>query len=156
MDFHVLRFSGKSKKENEKKYIYIYQLGIFNGNPPWGQIFQRRNPFLLFIFYCKSVFQNFNPDLPIESTQNFRAVFPILAVILDSSEQKYDYFIQPTTLRLFDYLLRPSSTASFFKIGSSMSSLRVAVLGEGRGGYGYTQANPCLHFLGNFLSDNNT
>ena len=41
-------------------------------------------------------------------------------------------------LRLFDYLLRPSSTASFFKIGSSMSSLRVAVLGGGRGGYGYT------------------
>ena len=65
-------------------------------------------------------------------------------------------FIQPTTLRLFDYLLRPSSTVSFFKIGSSMSSLRVAVLGGGRGGYGYTQANPCLHFLGNFLTDNNT
>ena len=153
MDFHVLRFSGKSKKENEKK-IYIYQLGIFNENPPWGQIFQRPNPFLLFIFYCKSAFQNFNPDLPIKSTQNFSAVFPILAVILDSFEQKYDYFYIVNNFKAFR--LTPSSTARFFKIGSSMSSLRVAVLGEGRGGYGYTQANPCLHFLGNFLTDNNT
>ena len=99
MDFHVLRFSGKSKKENEN--IYIYQLGIFNGNPPQGKIFQRRNPFLLFIFYCKSVFQNFNPDLPIESTQNFRAVFPILAVILDSFEQKYDYFYIANNFKAF-------------------------------------------------------
>ena len=39
--------------------------GFFNENPPWGQIFHYWNPFLLFIFTTKSVFRNFNSDLPI-------------------------------------------------------------------------------------------
>ena len=30
--------------------------------------------FFFSFFYCKSAFPNFNPDLPIESIQNFRAV----------------------------------------------------------------------------------
>ena len=130
MDFHVLRFSGKSKRDlfqevsmwlavgyKKKKniYIYIYQLGILNGNPPWGQIFQRRNLFLLFIFYCKSVFQNFNPDLPIESTQNFRAVFPILAVILDSSEQKYDYFYIVNNFKAFRLSIKAILDSKFLQ-----------------------------------------
>ena len=54
--------------------------GFFNGNPSGGQIFHHRNPILLFMFLMqnpKSVFQNLNLVLPIESTQNFRAVFPI-------------------------------------------------------------------------------
>ena len=130
MDFYVLRFSGKSirdlfqevsmwltvgYKAKKKIYIYIYQLWIFNGNPPWRQIFQRRNPFLLFIFYCKSVFQNFNPDLPIESTQNFRAVFPILAVILDSSEQKYDYFYIVNNFKAFRLSIKAILDSKFLQ-----------------------------------------
>ena len=132
MDFRVLRFSGKSKKDlfqevsmwlavgykkKKKIYIYIYQLGILNGNPPWGQIFQRRNLILLFIFYCKSVFQNFNPDLPIESTQNFRAVFPILAVILDSSEQKYDYFYIANNFKAFRLSIKAILDRKFLHLG---------------------------------------
>ena len=33
--------------------------------------------FFFSFFYCKSAFPNFNPDWPIESIQNFRAVSPI-------------------------------------------------------------------------------
>ena len=51
--------------------------GFFNGNPSWVQIFRYWNPFLFSFFTIKSVFRNFNSDLLIESTQNFRAVFPI-------------------------------------------------------------------------------
>ena len=155
MDFHVLRFSGKSKKENEKK-IYIYQLGIFNENPPWGQIFSVEIRFCFSFFtanlYFKiliRIYQSKAPRTLVPFSQYSQLFWTLL-------NRNMIIFIQSTTLRLFDYLLRPSSTASFFKIGSSISSLRVAVLGEGRGGYGYTQANPCLHFLGNFLTDNNT
>ena len=139
MDFHVLRFPGNPKrtssrrsqcgqplaikrKKKKKKiyiyiYIYIYQLGILNGNPPWGQIFQRRNLILLFIFYCKSVFQNFNPDSPIESTQNFSAVFPILAVILDSSEQKYDYFYIANNFKAFRLSIKAILDRKFLHLG---------------------------------------
>ena len=45
--------------------------GFFNGNPSGGQIFHHRNPILLFMFLMqnpKSVFQNLNLVLPIEST----------------------------------------------------------------------------------------
>ena len=35
---------------SKKKKI---SFGFFNGNPPQGKIFQRRNPFFVFHFYCK-------------------------------------------------------------------------------------------------------
>ena len=44
-------------------------------------LFQCWNPFSAFHFLLqnpKYVFQNFTPDLQIESTQNLRAAFPII------------------------------------------------------------------------------
>ena len=68
---------------------------------------------------AKSVFQNFNLDLPIESTQNFRAVFSIF--------HKYSHlfwtllsrnkiiFIKPTAFRLFDHLIKAILGSKFLK-----------------------------------------
>ena len=95
MDFYVsLFFSGNPKRRGLSgvnrwqewapavgyKAEKTISSGFFNGNPSGGQIFHHRNPILLFMFLMqnpKSVFQNLNLVLPIESTQNFRAVFPI-------------------------------------------------------------------------------
>ena len=68
---------------------------------------------------AKSVFQNFNLDLPIESTQNFRAVFSIF--------HKYSHlfwtllsrnkiiFIKPTAFRLFDHLIKAILGSKFLQ-----------------------------------------
>ena len=155
MDFHVLRFSGKSKKENEKKYIYIssgFLMEIHLGDRFFSVEIRFCFSFFTANLYFKILTRIYQSKAP-RTLEPFSQYSQLFWTLLN---RNMIIFIQPTTLRLFDYLLRPSSTASFFKIGSSMSSLRVAVLGGGRGGYGYTQANPCLHFLGNFLSDNNT
>ena len=154
MDFHVLRFSGKSKKENEKKYTYIssgFLMEIHLGDRFFSVEICFCFSFFTANLYFKILTRIYQSKAP-RTLEPFSQYSQLFWTLLN---RNMIIFIQPTTLRLFDYLLRPSSTASFFKIGSSMSS-RVAVLGEGRGGYGYTQANPCLHFLGNFLSDNNT
>ena len=155
MDFHVLRFSGKSKKENEKKYIYIssgFLMEIHLGDRFFSVEIRFYFSFFTANLYFKILTRIYQSKAP-RTLEPFSQYSQLFWTLLN---RNMIIFIQSTTLRLFDYLLRPSSTASFFKIGSSMSSLRVAVLSEGRGGYGYTQANPCLHFLGNFLSDNNT
>ena len=155
MDFHVLRFSGKSKKENEKKYIYIssgFLMEIHLGDRFFSVEIRFCFSFLTANLYFKILTRIYQSKAP-RTLEPFSQYSQLFWTLLN---RNMIIFIQSTTLRLFDYLLRPSSTASFFKIGSSISSLRVAVLGEGRGGYGYTQANPCLHFLGNFLTDNNT
>ena len=57
-----------------------------------------------------SLFQNFNPDLPIESTQNFRAVFPIFhkftRLFWTLLNRNKIIFIRPTAFRLFDHLIK--------------------------------------------------
>ena len=171
MNFHVLRFSGKSKKDlfqevsmllavgyKKKKNIYIYILARdFEWKSTLETDFSASKSvfafhFLLQICISKFLTRIYQSKAP-RTLEPFSQYSQLFWTLLN---RNMIIFIQSTILRLFDYLLRPSSTASFFKIGSSMSSLRVAVLSEGREGYGYTQANPCLHFLGNFLSDNNT
>ena len=137
MDFHVLRFSGKSKKENEKKYTYIssgFLMEIHLGDRFFSVEIRFCFSFLTANLYFKILTRIYQSKAPrtLEPFSQYSQIFWTLR------NKNMIIFIYSTTLRLFDYLLRPSSTASFFKIGSSISSLRVAVLGEGRGGYGYT------------------
>ena len=149
-------FPGNPKRKT-KKYIYIYISSGFLMEIHLGDRFFSVEIRFCFSFftanlYFKILTRIYQSKAP-RTLEPFSQYSQLFWTLLN---RNMIIFIQPTTLRLFDYLLRPSSTASFFKIGSSMSSLRVAVLGGGRGGYGYTQANPCLHFLGNFLTNNNT
>ena len=148
-------FPGNPKRKTKKKYIYIssgFLMEIHLGDRFFSVEIRFCFSFFTAHLYYKILTRIYQSKAP-RTLEPFSQYSQLFWALLN---RNMIIFIQSTTLRLFDYLLRPSSTASFFKIGSSMSSLRVAVLGGGRGGYGYTQANPCLHFLGNFPTDNNT
>ena len=66
-----------------------------------------------------SLFQNFNPDLPIESTQNFRAVFPIFhkftRLFWTLLNRNKIIFIRPTAFRLFDHLIKAILGSKFLQ-----------------------------------------
>ena len=97
--------------------------------------------FIIEIRFCfsflntKSVFQNSNSDLPIESTHNFRAIFPIFhkysQLFWTLLNRNKIIFTQPTILKLFDYLIKAIISSKFLQ-NWCMFSLRVAVLGRGR------------------------
>ena len=97
--------------------------------------------FIIEIRFCfsflntKSVFQNSNSDLPIESTHNFRAIFPIFhkysQFFWTLLNRNKIIFTQPTILKLFDYLIKAIISTKFLQ-NWCMFSLRVAVLGRGR------------------------
>ena len=97
---------GYKKKKNSFGFFF---------NPPWGQNFQRQNPFLLFIFYYKIQ----NLDLPIESTQNFRAVFSIFFkyshIFWTFLDRNKIIFIKPTAFRPFDHLIKAILCSKFLQ-----------------------------------------
>ena len=139
MDFYVLRFFREIQKGSPLEGVSMKLIITFGykkkkrtdfsaSKSVFGLHFLQQNPI--------SLFQNFNPDLPIESTQNFRAAFPIFykysRLLWTLLNRNMIVFIKPTAFRHFDHLIKAILSSSFFKIGWSTSSLRVAVLGGGR------------------------
>ena len=72
------RISSRRGFNEVNRWLKKISSGFFYENPSWGQIFHCQNPFLLFIFNYKICISKFYSDLPIENTQNFRTIFPVL------------------------------------------------------------------------------
>ena len=126
MDFYVLRFFREIQKGSPLEGVSMRLIITFGYKKKKRTDFSAsKSVFALYFLQQNpiSLFQNFNPDLPIESTQNFRAAFPIFykysRLLWTLLNRNKIIFIKPTAFRLFDHLLRPSSAASFFKIGWS-------------------------------------
>ena len=132
MNFHVLRFSGKSKKENEKKYIYIsagFLMEIHLGDRFFSVEIRFCFSFFTANLYFKIltlIYQSKAPRTLEQFSQYSQSFWTLL-------NRNMIIFIRLTILRLFDYLLRSSSAASFFKIGLSTSSLRCSRTWRGEG-----------------------
>ena len=108
---------GYKKKKKTKS------LGFFIENPPWVQNFQRRNPFLLFIFYYKIrnlyfkiliwIYQSKAPRTLI------RAVFSIFHkyshLFWTFLDRNNIIFIKPTAFRLFDHLIKATLGSKFLQ-----------------------------------------
>ena len=109
------------------KLTFQYDIDSFNSKftaapPPFWIVAVKKLGWELVHFLLqnpKYVFQNFSPDLQIESTQNFRAAFPIIhkysQLFWTLLNRNKIIFTKPTTLGLFDYLIRAILDSKFLQ-----------------------------------------
>ena len=122
MDFYVLRFFREIQKGSPLEGVSMRLIITFGYKKKKRTDFSAsKSVFALYFLQQNpiSLFQNFNPDLPIESTQNFRAAFPIFykysRLLWTPLNRNKIIFIKPTAFRHFDHLTKAILGSKFLQ-----------------------------------------
>ena len=120
MDFYVLRFFREIQKGSPLEGVSM-RLTFGYKKKKRTDFSASKSVFALYFLQQNpiSLFQNFNPDLPIESSQNFRAAFPIFykysRLLWTLLNRNKIIFIKPTAFRHFDHLTKAILGSKFLQ-----------------------------------------